>query len=189
MPARGRQEGIDGNVGAARLEDAQKCDEEIERLGEGHGDARLRADAEFPQPVGQQVGPAVQLPVGQAGRIEQRAIALAMERQIARRRTPFGGRRHRHVADRRLGRTPLAGGAHEILGAEPHRGVKLGTRCLVLTVIVHERLHRDGVFLRVPHRPFLRAATSQRTIGLTSVDGPRRAPACSARRRWCGCWS
>ena len=78
-----------------------------------------------------------------------------MERQIARRSTAFGERRQRHLADRRLGRSPLEGRSDEFLGAEPHRGGEVGHLPLVLTVIVHERLHRDGVFLRVSPPPVL----------------------------------
>ncbi len=63
----GRVVGVERQVGAARLEDAEQADDQLRRAPHAQPDERVGTDAESAQPVRHLVGAAVQLAVGEAG--------------------------------------------------------------------------------------------------------------------------
>ena len=87
--------------------------------------------------------------VRQTSRVEQRAFAFAAQREVPTRGVGPRHRGHGNVPGRRFSRTPLECRADKIFCPEPDGGGEVRRGRLVLAVVADQRLHRDGVFLRV----------------------------------------
>ena len=93
--------------------------------------------------------------VGQARDVEGGPLSITADGEVAGRRRALHELRHRHIPRRRVRRPAFERLAKQVLCPQLDRRREVRRLALVLAVVAHQRLHRDGVLLGVAPAPVL----------------------------------